>query len=597
MATYYKHAVSLLSLGLIASVLMLSACEDDDNKKSRQLDIHNLGNLYNSLSSHATSVKTGDTAQLDAHTSHCSKTSQDSTATFHWAINDFPDTSSATLDNADSAIASIDTDVDGFYTADLTLTCAGIASDAITYTVFASSTGAPVVLQPKDQHVKINTLVHIQRLSIIHPNSQGVTVTHTVTDPKGGTVTTAASSVNAQGLAMPDGHATFTPASTGDYTVTSLISDGSESSTVKYRVIVTQPTTNAMPIAEAGLAQTVERGHAVTLHGNGSHDIDNDTLTYQWSISTKPTGSSVANTGTGADFTFTPDLEGVYAVKLVVNDGTVDSSPDFASITATAVTPSQSDESRLVQFGLDQTDAHYLVANHSAAVQQVLAKSDGVFYGVTVQDSFFKDSTDPSASIFSGYTLGNWQLRHKTFFKKMFGRIKFVANTTDFETAFNNQISLLDSSHQGGGTPYPSTYTQFVTQVTDAITTDSGQFKFFLSESETGVAHGTSGLILEVERPGMMGDPNSKGKVSKLDETAPLVFHELTHSVGFLHEPNDATTTLKPNNIPYYVQTIVGYDAFDIVGGYCKGDPACPSYSLTAGYPNALLTKYFGAPK
>jgi len=84
---------------------------------------------------------------------------------------------------------------------------------------------------------------------------------------------------------------------------------------------------NQPPVANAGADQTVvcagPSGTAVTLDGSGSSDPDGDSLTYTWT-GPFPEGGGIA-AGVSPTVTLQP---GESVIKLVVNDGTVDSNPD-----------------------------------------------------------------------------------------------------------------------------------------------------------------------------------------------------------------------------------------------------------------------------
>lgn len=92
---------------------------------------------------------------------------------------------------------------------------------------------------------------------------------------------------------------------------------------------------NNIPVANAGLDQEVTTGSSVVLDGSDSSDADADTLTYSWTLITRPAGSSaVLATSSAVNPTFTADLDGQYVARLVVNDGVVDSAADDVTITA-----------------------------------------------------------------------------------------------------------------------------------------------------------------------------------------------------------------------------------------------------------------------
>jgi hypothetical protein len=80
---------------------------------------------------------------------------------------------------------------------------------------------------------------------------------------------------------------------------------------------------NVPPNANAGSDQfDVPLGDTVTLNGTGSSDLDNDPLTFAWTVTIKPPNSfaSVSN-GSYPTAQFTPDKTGNYEITLTVTDG------------------------------------------------------------------------------------------------------------------------------------------------------------------------------------------------------------------------------------------------------------------------------------
>ena len=119
----------------------------------------------------------------------------------------------------------------------------------------------------------------------------------------------------------------------GMYVAQLIVNDGTANSAPDTVVITT---TNQAPVANAGGDESVEVGEAAQLDGTGSSDPDGDTLTYSWSITAAPPGSTAALTNpTTATPSFTPDVAGTYTIQLIVNDGSVNSPPDTVEITAT----------------------------------------------------------------------------------------------------------------------------------------------------------------------------------------------------------------------------------------------------------------------
>jgi hypothetical protein len=132
---------------------------------------------------------------------------------------------------------------------------------------------------------------------------------------------------------------TFTADVAGTYTATLIVSDGKLISNVPSVVTIVASISNSAPVANAGVKQFVVFGASstVTLDGTYSTDSDNDQLFYKWTLVSKPTGSAaVLSSASDPKPTFTANLAGEYVFALQVNDGKVDSAPNFVVIVASA---------------------------------------------------------------------------------------------------------------------------------------------------------------------------------------------------------------------------------------------------------------------
>ncbi len=94
------------------------------------------------------------------------------------------------------------------------------------------------------------------------------------------------------------------------------------------------------PVANAGPAQTVPVTTNVQLDGTGSSDPRGNPLTYQWSFTSVPTGSSATLSNSASPRpTFVVDKAGNYTAQLIVNDGTLSSAPATVIISTTNSSP------------------------------------------------------------------------------------------------------------------------------------------------------------------------------------------------------------------------------------------------------------------
>ncbi len=77
----------------------------------------------------------------------------------------------------------------------------------------------------------------------------------------------------------------------GTYIVQLMVNDGTTASQPDTVIISTE---NSPPAADAGADQAVRVNDTVHLDGSSSSDADGDTLTFKWSFTSMPAGSSAA---------------------------------------------------------------------------------------------------------------------------------------------------------------------------------------------------------------------------------------------------------------------------------------------------------------
>ena len=128
--------------------------------------------------------------------------------------------------------------------------------------------------------------------------------------------------------------ANLTPDIAGTYTIRFTADDGTD--TCQDDMVLSVGTSSSSPpIADAGRPLTLCAMDTVDLDGSGSTDPDGDPLSFAWSFSGVPAGSSL----TAADISgaardgpsFTPDVAGSFVLELTVDDGT-SSDTDSVSI-------------------------------------------------------------------------------------------------------------------------------------------------------------------------------------------------------------------------------------------------------------------------
>lgn len=103
---------------------------------------------------------------------------------------------------------------------------------------------------------------------------------------------------------------------------------------------VQPPVEVVLPIADAGHPIRAKTGASVVLNGSGSHDPSGKSLTFEWQILSRPTGSQVQLTDATSPYPgLVIDRPGEYRVQLVVSNGTQSSNPAVVVITDTDTPP------------------------------------------------------------------------------------------------------------------------------------------------------------------------------------------------------------------------------------------------------------------
>ena len=251
------------------------------------------------------------------------------TLSYKWTLLGKPSTSTAALSSTTSPNPTFTADVMGIYTISLVVNDGQADSTMVPVTVVASSTNsAPVANAGLAQSVIANALVVLDGTGSTDANNDPITYKWSWgTKPTGSTA-----ALSSDTTAKP----TFTADLAGTYVLTLVVNDGKTNSDIS-AVTVTASVANAAPVANAGANQNVTVPVTVTLDGSTSSDANRDTLTYRWTLVSKPTGSAAAlSSATSAKPTFSADVAGVYVASLIVNDGALDSPVVTTTITAAA---------------------------------------------------------------------------------------------------------------------------------------------------------------------------------------------------------------------------------------------------------------------
>jgi hypothetical protein len=245
--------------------------------------------------------------------------------TYAWSLISKPAGSAAAISNPTAVMPTFTVDLPGTYIAQLVVNDGQVNSAPATVTISTNASGPPTANAGPNQTVKHHSLVQLTG-SGVDPQARPLTYLWSlVTKPNGSTA--AINNPTAQ-------NPTFTADLLGIYVAQLIVNNGVENS---QPATVTITTTNTAPVANAGTNQTAAVGAVVTANGSFSSDADGDALTFAWTFTSKPAGSTAnLQAPTSSTPTFVPDVEGTYVLQLIVSDVFASSVPATVTITVTS---------------------------------------------------------------------------------------------------------------------------------------------------------------------------------------------------------------------------------------------------------------------
>jgi len=259
--------------------------------------------------------------------------------TFTWTLGSRPAGSVAAVGDPAAVHPTLVPDVPGTY--ELQLVVNDGLSDSAPDTVLVTTQNTPPVADAgDDQSVVTGVQVTLDGSGSTDVDGDSLTYAWALTSIPAGSL----ASLDEPGAVRPR----FVADRPGTYVAQLVVDDGLAASAPDTVRVSTQ---NSPPVADAGPDQTVVAGQLVSLDGTASSDADGDALAFEWSLTSRPAGSTAALSDPMSPTPmFTADRPGTYVVQLVVNDGVLSSAPDTATISTTNSAP-------VADAGPDQAEA------------------------------------------------------------------------------------------------------------------------------------------------------------------------------------------------------------------------------------------------
>lgn len=236
--------------------------------------------------------------------------------TYQWTLLQKPTGSTATLNASSSVSPTFQIDKAGNYIIQLVVFDGTEFSAPDTVTV-STENSRPVANAGPDQTRRVGERASLDGSASFDPDGDPLFYTWTLLSSSSGAKAQLLDANSVQAVLIVD--------SPGTYTVQLVVDDGILESEPDVVVI---STTNSAPVARISSSGPIRVGQIVALDGSSSSDPDGDTLTYAWSLVSKPSGSTAALTNITSVATSLPiDISGSYVVQLIVHDGTFASDP------------------------------------------------------------------------------------------------------------------------------------------------------------------------------------------------------------------------------------------------------------------------------